>query len=291
MSSFLNSIAKRKKTPSDLVTTAKSALLILVDPAASADSKSASEKTIEKRLLQIKVILYGDGDASKVSQANAAAPGSDVDDSKATELSRCLQQEHLIAMLIEHISIVPFESRKDTALVFNNLCRKDWHRFATVYLAENFHIVYKLIDGYAFSDSALSCGSMLREAIRYEHLHRLVLYSPAADPTPPSSSAAAAAIAEEPLVASSSLLWIFCDNYVHLPNFDIASDAFNTLRELLVSTKNKALASEFIELQYDGVFQRYESLLNSDNYVTRRRSLKMLGEILLDRRYFMLFPK
>ena len=43
------------------------------------------------------------------------------------------------------------------------------------------------------------------------------------------------------------------------------------------------LAADFLEANYDPVFTPYESLLNSDNYVTRRQSLKLLGELLLDR--------
>lgn len=59
---------------------------------------------------------------------------------------------------------------------------------------------------------------MLRECIRYEPLARGVL--------------------------GSELLWLFFDSYVHLPNFDVASDAFATLRDLL--TRNKGAASEFL---------------------------------------------
>lgn len=34
------------------------------------------------------------------------------------------------------------------------------------------------------------------------------------------------------------------------------------------------------------VFAKYKTLLSSDNYVTKRMSLKLLGEILLDRSNF-----
>jgi hypothetical protein len=34
------------------------------------------------------------------------------------------------------------------------------------------------------------------------------------------------------------------------------------------------------------VFAKYKTLLSSDNYVTKRMSLKLLGEILLDRTNF-----
>lgn len=58
----------------------------------------------------------------------------------------------------------------------------------------------------------------------------------------------------------------------------------SVLQELL--TRHKLLCAEFLELNYDKVFSHYQRLLNSENYVTRRQSLKLLGELLLDRHNF-----
>ena len=57
-----------------------------------------------------------------------------------------------------------------------------------------------------------------------------------------------------------------------------------TLRSLL--TKNKALVAKFLHEQYAPFFTKFNALLVSDNYVTQRQSLKLLGEILLDRANF-----
>lgn len=46
------------------------------------------------------------------------------------------------------------------------------------------------------------------------------------------------------------------------------------------------LCAEFLEANYDQVFTHYQQLLSSENYVTRRQSLKLLGELLLDRHNF-----
>lgn len=51
-------------------------------------------------------------------------------------------------------------------------------------------------------------------------------------------------------------------------------------------TRHKILCAEFLEANYDKVFTHYQRLLNSENYVTRRQSLKLLGELLLDRHNF-----
>jgi calcium binding protein 39 len=159
--------------------------------------------------------------------------------------------------LIESLPALPFEARKDVAQVFNNLIRKNWEGFAD-YVAGDPLMVKNMIGAYGNPDIALLCGSMLRECIRYESLARMTMYD--------------------------ETLWLFFDNYVHLPNFDVASDAFATLRDLL--TRNKAVASEFLLEKFDIVFEKYKGLLTSENYVTRRQGLKLLGELLLDRSNF-----
>ena len=90
-----------------------------------------------------------------------------------------------------------------------------------------------LINGYTNPDTALSCGSMLRECIRDDRLALYVLHS-------------------------SELLDRFFDEFVSLPNFDVASDAFGTLKELLTTPSNRSVASEFMEQNYDRVFVLYE---------------------------------
>lgn len=69
----------------------------------------------------------------------------------------------------------------------------------------------------------------------------------------------------------------------------MASDAFATLKDLF--TRHKELASQFFTAHYDQVFGKYDRLLISENYVTRRQSLKLLGEILLDRSNFDVMMK
>jgi calcium binding protein 39 len=168
-------------------------------------------------------------------------------------------QEGLIVLLVENIESIPFEARKDSALIFNNLMRKNIANFSS-YMLENFDIVKRLIEGYEQPDAALNCGSMIRECIRHNALASAIL--------------------------NSEYLWKFFDTYVHFPNFEVASDAFNSMRDLLVTVKNKSISSAFLDMHFDDVFQHYEVLLRKGNYVTRRRALKLLGELLLDRTNF-----
>jgi calcium binding protein 39 len=56
-------------------------------------------------------------------------------------------------------------------------------------------------------------------------------------------------------------------------------------------TKHKSLNAAFLEQNYDKFFEHYQKLLHSDNYVTRRQSLKLLGELLLDRYNFTVMTR
>lgn len=62
--------------------------------------------------------------------------------------------------------------------------------------------------------------------------------------------------------------------------FEVASDAFLSFREVL--TRHEGLTREFLAEQGDAFFKAFNAkLLTSSNYVTRRQSLKLLGELLL----------
>jgi len=43
------------------------------------------------------------------------------------------------------------------------------------------------------------------------------------------------------------------------------------------------VVAQFLQINYDQFFAKYNSLLKSSNYVAKRQSIKLLGEILLDR--------
>lgn len=49
-------------------------------------------------------------------------------------------------------------------------------------------------------------------------------------------------------------------------------------------TKHKALVAAYLQTNFDMFFSRYNTILvQSESYVTKRQSIKLLGEILLDR--------
>jgi len=119
-----------------------------------------------------------------------------------------------------------------------------------------------MVSGCNDKDTALNFGVMLRECIRFELLTKILL--------------------------QDENFYVFF-TLVESPNFDVASDAFTTFKELL--TKHKPLVAEFLEKNYEKFFEDYTQLLHSPNYVTKRQSLKLLGELLLDRSNFNVMTK
>ncbi|CAF1484378.1 unnamed protein product [Adineta ricciae] len=166
--------------------------------------------------------------------------------------------------MINNLGRVTFEDRKEIVAIFNNLLRRQvGTKYPAVdHIMQRPVILFKLIEGYENADIALNCGMMLRECIRVQELAEIIL--------------------------KSDEFYKFFD-YVQKSTFDIASDAFATFKDLL--TKHKSLCAEFLELNYDLFFSKYRDLLNSENYVTRRQSLKLLGELLLDRYNFSVMTK
>merc|ERR1712183_682834 len=59
----------------------------------------------------------------------------------------------------------------------------------------------------------------------------------------------------------------------------------------LLTTRHKDLLAKWLEANYDAFFRKFNSLISSKNYVTRRQSLRLLGEILLERSNFNVMMK
>ncbi len=181
----------------------------------------------------------------------------------------------LVDALVALLPKLRFETRKDAAAVFNALVRHpvgpderlplvDHLAAASAESLRTILVASELCrsqstaagDGPdpALVSAVLAYGTMLREIARYEPLCRLLLFSP-----------------EFPRMFE----------YLQLPTFEIASDAAASFREML--TRHKRLTVEYLERNHDAFFGAYNAMLERGNYVTRRQSLKLLGELLLDR--------
>jgi calcium binding protein 39 len=73
-------------------------------------------------------------------------------------------------------------------------------------------------------------------------------------------------------------------HYIENTTFGVSCDAYANLKETL--TRHKPMVAEYLDKNYDRFFTSFKTLISSSNYVTKRQSLKLLGEILLDRANF-----
>lgn len=157
-------------------------------------------------------------------------------------------------------------------------------------------IIIELCYGYERRESAMACGGVLREALKHDAVAALILYDEpdrrgkdmlaSIDPTVPSSG--------------DGVFWKFFE-WIDRGAFEACADAFNTFRVRPIGlveyrtivmlicaqdilTKHKALVSDYLQTNFDRFFKTYNSVLvQSDSYVTKRQSIKLLGELLLDR--------
>eukprot|EP00040_Diaphanoeca_grandis_P015697 m.80411 g.80411 ORF g.80411 m.80411 type:complete len:332 (-) comp25309_c0_seq1:30-1025(-) len=217
-----------------------------------------NQKTLDdcsKYLGALKTMLYGSG-GTEANQENVAQIAAEVYKTRTMHL------------LVEKLDLVDFEAKKDLVQIFNKLVRREiGQRSPTVdwmLAPANQTILHELVKGYTKPQvDALNCGLMLRDCIKSEQLAKIILHD-------------------------SALFESFFE-YVQVQSFDIAADAFGTFKDLL--TKHKILCADFLEKNYEKVMSRYKGLLDSTNYVTRRQSLKLLGELLLDRANFTIMTK
>mmetsp|Transcript_28482 Transcript_28482/g.31638 ORF Transcript_28482/g.31638 Transcript_28482/m.31638 type:complete len:348 (-) Transcript_28482:208-1251(-) len=242
---------KKKIKPAELVKGLKDNLSIV---AREKNQKSKIDKAREessKNLDAMKQVLYGTAE-------HAANPDL------VSPLANEVYVTNLIPLLITNLHRIEFEAKKDAALVFNSLLRRQVGvRSPTVeYITRHPEVLDHLVAGCENLEIALNCGNMLRECVRHEPLANIIL--------------------------SGENFYKFF-KFVEMPNFDVASDGFATFKDLL--TKHKQLCAEFLEKNYTRVFTEYTTLLHSDNYVTKRQSLKLLGELLLDRANFNVMTK
>jgi calcium binding protein 39 len=209
----------------------------------------------------MRTIMFGGGE-------DDAPPDAELQTALALETAKPSADGtgNVTAKLIEMLPKLFFETRKDAAAVFNAIVRHPIGSHEDLphvqYLNENPQLLRTIVEASELGEemrhgnnaASLTYGTMLREVARYEALCRHILFSDA-------------------------FLKMF--DYMQLTTFELASDAAASFRELL--TRHKSLAAEALETRFDVFFNRFNAMLENGNYVTRRQSLKLLSELLLDR--------
>eukprot|EP00747_Dinoflagellata_sp_TGD_P162715 gnl/TRDRNA2_/TRDRNA2_180624_c0_seq1.p1 gnl/TRDRNA2_/TRDRNA2_180624_c0~~gnl/TRDRNA2_/TRDRNA2_180624_c0_seq1.p1 ORF type:complete len:368 (-),score=68.78 gnl/TRDRNA2_/TRDRNA2_180624_c0_seq1:234-1337(-) len=163
----------------------------------------------------------------------------------------------LPARLLESMEKLDFEARKDATRLFSETLRLGGQPVVE-YVQGHPRIVTLMLDGCGDANLALHCNRMLCACTRHPQLVASLLEA-----------------------GVSSRLIRLCQNQ----SFDVSSDAFNSLRELLLT--HKAVSAAYLERNFAEFFGLFNELLRAgrEDYVTQRQALKILGEILLDRQF------
>jgi calcium binding protein 39 len=213
-----------------------------------------------------------------------------------------LPVQDLLPLLLEHMVLLPFESRKNVAAIFNYLlvCGLEgvdaslyWicmTEFVSYIQAHFERIMTLIVQGHDSTqtgitpDIILHFGSMYRCCARHPALyHQLVGTQEHAQ----------------------RFVYPFLDEYVHAANFEISSDAMESLRAAFAANADRTvrntndnqaeqldqcniadIAAEFLTRDYEAIWdERFTPKLLSDsaNYISRRVALQILSTVLLTR--------
>jgi len=190
-------------------------------------------------------------------QSNQSA---DTSNDQVVKLKKLLSDKALIEKFIKLLPKVTFESKKYIQFIISNLVRKpvsaDQENSVVKIFRENPDNLAALVKNYErkASEIALNSGQILRDCIRDSGLAKIVLENH----------------------------YLQLVEYSNLSSFDIQSDAFSTLKELL--TTHKPMVKDYVLNNYDEFIKIYTTkLIRSENYVTKRQSIKLLSDFLLDR--------
>jgi len=259
------------------------------------DSKPTPSQFLAARLSRLRFLLY---DERRVTSQQSDSRRSKAVVAEATV--RGLESEQLqdlMPRLIEHLVLLPFETRKHVAAVFNYLLVSGLEGAdAVVYLptmelfrdyvdARFERIMTIIVEGHDTEkhgptpapDVVLHFGAMYRSCLRHPKLYQQLVCT---------------------TERAELFVFPFLDVYVHLPNFDISSDAMESLRAAFAANSDRivqdeetagamaAIAAEFLSRDYEAVWdERFNPKLLSDqaNYMTRRVALQILSTVLLTR--------
>ena len=138
-----------------------------------------------------------------------------------------------------------------------------------------------LCNGYDKKESAGACGGILKEALKWDAVAAIILYD---EPQPDGKTIDLNDVDVTKKSSGAGVFWKFFD-WIDNSTFEVSADAFDCFR--LILTKHKQLVSTYISTNFDLFFERYNNILvKSESYVTKRQSIKLLGEVLLDRAFY-----
>lgn len=214
--------------------------------------------------------------------------------------------EDLLYLLATNLHMLSFESRKDAQSIFSYVLRfrsagasPKSDPVALSYVISNRpEILVALCNGYEHKESAIPAGTVLREVLKNDAAAAIILYDDSGNGG--NGSKGLTGIQPEVQQSGNGVFWKFFE-WIDKGSFEVGADAFTTFRVSLTPdsifqaqntdmygqellTKHKQIVAQYLSTNFDLFFDKYNNILvKSDSYVTKRQSIKLLGEILLDR--------
>ncbi|KAJ9610863.1 Hym1p [Cladophialophora chaetospira] len=273
----------RQKQPAEIARSLKDLLVKLHEPSPS----PKVEDDVAKHMSQMKLIVQG-------------TPEVDCSPEAVHQLVHCIIQEDILFELAKSIRLLPFEARKDAQIIFSHILRykasstqsssqqANQEPSAISYLVlQRPEIIVELCRGYEYSQSAMPCGTILRQALAHDTIAAVILYD---ESQPGEKAVQLKDVDVSRKQTGKGVFWKFFE-WINKGSFEVSADAFTTFREIL--TKHKQLVSQYLATNYALFFQQHYNpiLLLSPSYVTKRQSIKLLGELLLDRSNYIIMTQ
>lgn len=145
-------------------------------------------------------------------------------------LSQQLQQVPFFPICFQYFPYFPLELRKDIGFIATNLVRKNAGDIVS-YFQQHAEIIEHLLSALVRSETALYAGQILREASKYPYLAYYMFLS--------------------------SHFWHFFETYLHSANFDIASESFSLIKELLTAPQLREVQDGFYATNGEVFIQQY----------------------------------
>ncbi|KIW23867.1 uncharacterized protein PV07_12035 [Cladophialophora immunda] len=273
----------RQKQPAEIARSLKDLLVKLHEP----NPSPKVEEDVAKHMSQMKLIVQG-------------TPEVECSPEQVHQLVHCIIQEDILFELAKSIRLLPFEARKDAQIIFSHILRYkassnnsssqsgSSEPSAISYLVlQRPEIIVELCRGYDYPQSAMPCGTILRQALAYDTIAAVILYD---ESQPGEKAVHLKDLDVSRKQTGKGVFWKFFE-WINKSSFEVSADAFTTFREIL--TKHKQLVSQYLATNYTLFFtQSYNPiLLLSPSYVTKRQSIKLLGELLLDRSNYIIMTQ
>lgn len=242
---FLFGGRNRQRSNSDLCRSTKDLLLKLES---NTDDRLTPrfEEDLARNLGQMKLTLQGTSGMLVHSHCCRPHANNQVEietsPQQVYQLVHLLMSEDVLLPLASNIHRLPFETRKDAQVIFSSLFRYKPNvpnagpdpPVLSYVVHDRPEIVSALCYGYNHRESAMPCGGILREALKYDSICARILYDEPGRTTPLQQLNA------NIKASGQGIFWKFFE-WIDKGAFEVCADAFATFRVCIKTERTSTL--------------------------------------------------